>query len=398
MKIGFIYPIQRVGDKIRTDAIRNFLIEEGHSVSDLQIYHLYSRKDMLIKYILYLTYRNIASLLNPHNFSNLYKDLLSGRGYPSLLYDILWNDRYCRGKESIRKNVKEILNVTQKVEVLHAETHWAAIVCSKIKRQIGIPYIFDMHGLVADEAKGAGASDSWVKFCQEIECEAVKNADYVTVVSNLMKKYINEKYNKSLDQIIVIPNGTKLHPNRASFNLPLKVVYGGNFAYFEGVLDFVKIPQIMNSDQHQFFLIGDGELRNEIFDYINKNFIDIIYLGKKPREKALERFCDMQIGVAPSTKDLVRRVASPIKVLDYAACGLPIVTVDVGEWSDMIKKYDCGIVTENSDPQEFATAIEQLRDEKVWKQKSDNARTMIQEEYLWDKVLEPFTRIYEMTP
>ena len=80
--------------------------------------------------------------------------------------------------------------------------------------------------------------------------------------------------------------------------------------------------------------------------------------------------------------------------MDYAACGLPIVTVDAGEWSNMIKEYDCGIVTDSSDPKEFAEAIKQLNDKEVWKNKSKNGKRMIEEKYNWDIVLNPLLDIY----
>lgn len=386
MKIGFMHPVQYVGDKIRTDAVRKFLTERKHHIIDIEINTLTKKN------------KNPMSYFSWANLTSMYKALISEMHYSQFFNEIIWNERARRTRKAIGMTATKFLDLTKNVDVLHAETHSAAIVCSRIKQKTRIPYVFDMHGLVPDEARGAKTSNYLVKFLEKVECEAVKNADYITVVSNLMKKYINEKYKKPLEQILVAPNGSELHPKKAFFALPLKVIYGGNFAYFERVLDFIKISEILKSSEYQFFLLGDGVVRNEIFDYINTNHIDIIYLGKKPKEEALQWFCDMQVGVAPSTKDLVRKVASPMKVLDYAACGLPVITVNVGEWSNMIKKYDGGIVTENSDPQEFADAIKQLSNEKLWKQKSDNVRIMVQKEYLWDKVLEPFVKIYEMIP
>lgn len=383
MRIAFIHPIQYVGDKIRTDAVRRFLVEKGHHTIDIEISTLTKRS------------KNPVSYFSLANLRSIHKTFIIKGDYFRLVNEIVWNDRARRGKKANEISAMNLLDLTKKVDVLHGETHLAAAVCSKIKQKTGIRYVFDMHGLVADEAKGANTSNNWVEFLEGVESEAVKNADYVTVVSNLMKKFINEEYKKPLEQILVVPNGSEPYPIKASFTPPLKVIYAGNFAYFERVLDFVKIPEVLDTNDYQFFLMGDGVLRNEIFDYLNTNHTNIVYLGKKSREETLKRFCDMQIGIAPSTKDLVRRVASPMKVLDYAACGLPIVTVNVGEWSDMIKKYDCGIVTEKSDPREFADAIKQLRNEKLWKQKSDNARIMIQKEYLWGKVLEPFVKIYD---
>lgn len=386
MKIGLVHRVQHVGDKIRTDAIRKFLVQRKHHIIDIEINTLAKRS------------KNPVSYFSWANFTGISKILVSGMHYEQHLNEIIWNDQVRRAKKAIKKNARILLDLANKVDVLHAETHLAAAVCSRIKQITGIRYVFDMHGLVSHEAKGAHTSVNWVKFLEKIESETVKSADYVVVVSNLMRTYISAKYKKPLKQIFVIPNGSELYPQKASYALPLKIIYAGNFAYFERVLDFVKTSEFSRSEEYRFFLMGDGVLRKEIFDYINTNHTNVVYLGKKSKEETLQRFCGMQIGVAPSTKDMARRVASPMKILDYAACGLPIISVNAGEWSDMINKYDCGIVTKNSDPAEFADAIEYLKDEKVWIQKSNNARIMVREEYLWDKVLEPFVEIYEMIP
>ena len=84
----------------------------------------------------------------------------------------------------------------------------------------------------------------------------------------------------------------------------------------------------------------------------------------------------------------------PVKIFDYAACGLPVITVDIGEWSNLIKEYNCGIVTKNGNPEDFAEAIDVLRDRRVWKTKSKNGRRMIKEKYNWDRVLIPLLDIY----
>jgi glycosyltransferase involved in cell wall biosynthesis len=213
-----------------------------------------------------------------------------------------------------------------------------------------------------------------------------------------MAGFIIDCYGKSQDRFILIPNGTELYSERAQYANPLRVVYGGIFSYYERVQDFLSAAQILQGQNYEFILMGDGRLRDEMLDYINHHSVGVVYVGRKGREESLKRFSQMQIGVAPSTKDITRRVASPIKVLDYAACGLPIVTVEVGEWSNLVKQYDAGIVLGTSDPKEIATAIVQLSDKSLWIQKSSNALRMVQEACLWGKVLQPLKGLYIKWP
>jgi glycosyltransferase involved in cell wall biosynthesis len=386
MKIGFVYSQSNFGMSIRIKAIREFLEKNYNSIKDIELKTYTSAKPATIS-------RPLSYWLSPRMLNVLFKKACLGQDF-SMFGEINQNERIGQLEKILEYQYEDTLKASNTVDVLHAETQIPAFVCSKIKEKRNIPYIFDMHGLLVEEMKQRGEPGALINFWDSIERRTVKNADHVIVVSHQMKEYVSKFFGKSKDQIAIVPNGSQLYDKKAVYRTPIGVIYGGVFDPYERVLDFVKTAEILTSDDYQFFLMGDGQLRNEIFDYINSKFVNIIYLGKKPRNQCLEIFCDMQIGVAPSTKDTVRKTASPIKVLDYAACGLPIVTVNAGEWSDNIKEYDCGIVVEDSDPKEFNEAIKELQNKDIWERKSANGRRMMMEKYNWPLVLQPLKELY----
>lgn len=386
MKIGFVYLQADLGMNIRIKAVKKKLIENGLSINDIELKTHTSPKAGNIS-------KSLSYWLSPKMLKALFKKAYLGQNF-SVFGGIDQNEQIERLEKTLECQYHDALKASNTVDILHAETQIPAFICSRIKEKRNIPYIFDMHGLLVEEMKQRGTSEALINFWATIEKQAIKHADRVIVVSHLMKEFVSGYFNKPNDQIIVVPNGSKLYEKRAKYQTPMKIIYGGVFDPYERVPDFVKTAEILSSDDYQFFLMGDGQLRNEIFDYINSKFVSIIYLGKKPRNQSLEIFSDMQVGVAPSTKDIIRKTASPIKVLDYAACGLPIVTVNAGEWSDTIKKYDCGIVVENSDSKEFAEALKQLKDRSIWEKKSANGERMITEKYNWSLILKPLKELY----
>jgi glycosyltransferase involved in cell wall biosynthesis len=119
------------------------------------------------------------------------------------------------------------------------------------------------------------------------------------------------------------------------------------------------------------------------------------YLGLRNTEDALDLFSEMSIGIAPSTKSVTRFVASPIKIYDYMACCLPIVTADCGEWAEHVRENDCGLVTKNSSADEFLWAVDELQDKNVWEQKSENAVEAIRTKFNWDAVLTPIRDVLQ---
>src|SRR5207247_3035963 len=137
----------------------------------------------------------------------------------------------------------------------------------------------------------------------------------------------------------------------------------GVFAYWERPEDFVRIGQFSRPSEFDFILIGDGPTRKVVLKELRRDRgVCIEYRGALVREQSLRAFSSCQLGVAPSSADLVRQVAWPIKVMEYMSCGLPVIVPRVGDWSEMVEERDAGIVTESSSPEEFCAAARELRD------------------------------------
>ena len=380
-RIGFFYPPinDAHGGSIRMNAIRNFLS------NDLELEVVDFKLDM-VKYN--------DHYLNLYNVHSLIKKMIC-KNKISLFNEHIWNSRVIELKKFLQSITQRYSNSISKIDIIHGESWFAGMVCMQLKKCYEIPFVYDARGIEGYEISNRGANKRGINFYKKVEKEILITADWIIAVSDIMKECFVKEYGISKSKIVVISNGANLvENNKAIYRLPFKIIYGGNFAYYERVIDFVKTAEILAEDDFKFILMGDGALRNEIFDYINKNNVNIIYVGRKDKSKSLNQFLDSQIGVAPVLKDLRSAASSSLKLFHYASCGLPIVTVNVGNWGEIITKYDCGIVVENSDPKEFADAIRQLMNRKVWERKSENSRKMILEAYNWTKLLYPLSEIY----
>ena len=228
---------------------------------------------------------------------------------------------------------------------------------------------------------------------KEIEAEVCKNAFHTLVVSHNMKRYLQSEHEGGADKITIIQNGADLQQNRATYRLPMKIVFGGCFNYWE---DMDAYLDMAGSDKEgEYYLIGGGPLQDHVTKRIKQEKIEIDCLGSKDGKKALDLFCNMSVGIAPSTKNLTRYVASPVKVYDYMACGLPVITPRCGEWADQVEEDGCGFVTQNSSGAEFLEALCKIHEKKVWEEKASNCREAIKTKYNWGRVLAPIQRIME---
>jgi glycosyltransferase involved in cell wall biosynthesis len=275
------------------------------------------------------------------------------------------------------KKLDEIVE-REKIDLLQAETTLSAHIWLRSKRLR--PCIFDMHGLSYEQLVEQGVIkgkrvDAYWKNLQE---EVIKGCGHIFAVSSPMVDYLSAY--KSRDKITIVPSGGEILPYQAQFATPLKLIYAGIFEYWERVEDYAAMSSY--PVDAEFYLMGDGRLKEQILN----NRYRLQYLGYFKREEALRRMAEFQVGVAPSSTDITRRVASPIKVFDYMSVGLPVLTPDVGDWSTIVRQHNCGIVVKKNEPDSFVEALSEFNEES-WRVMSDNGRRLIREEYNWETLI-----------
>jgi glycosyltransferase involved in cell wall biosynthesis len=276
-------------------------------------------------------------------------------------------------------------------DVIFAETSIVSWLALRVSNKLSIPLISDIHGLAGAEAKGR--NDKRWYLLDKLEAEVFRSCDHLLVVSTAMKNYIVHRFKIPSNKVTVIPNGSEVYSPPAKYSFPMNVIYAGSFSYWEKVQDYLEIAKNASRNAFKFFLLGDGPLRESLLLQIKRENIPIRYLGYAPRSQVLKIMSGMQIGIAPSTRDLARIVAFPIKVLDYMACGLPVIAPKVGGWSEIIGEEDCGIVLKDDKIEYYLEALEILKDKKIWMQKSQNCIKTIRTKYNWNQVLSPIPDI-----
>jgi glycosyltransferase involved in cell wall biosynthesis len=282
-----------------------------------------------------------------------------------------------------------------KPDIVMAETSPVGWVTSVVAKQLSIPCVIDVHGLAFAEAKGRG-SRNWQQI-MNLEKEAFENCDQLIVVSEKMKEYMSKQFNISNKKMVVAPNGSTVQQLTAKYETPLNVIYAGIFSYWEKVHDFLDIAKHANSTMFNFYLAGAGSLKNQLVNRIRKEKIPVTYLGYIPKRNMHTLLAKMQIGIAPSTRDLARQVASPIKIFDYLASGLPVITPRIGDWGDFVASEYCGIALEDDTIDKYVEALNILASKDTWTTMSRNALKLIEDKYSWDKVLWPIVNLIERT-
>lgn len=375
MTVGYLHFGGLMGDAVRINAIRRFFDDNDIPYREIGLAHHRKRVDIL------------RETLSPSGIRHLARKVFIDRAHP-FLKELNWHVEVRQWEESVENVVRDLVPQAHSVDIFQAELIFGGLVCARLKALSGRPYVYDMHGLISEEAKLTG-SQEYAQACSRWEHEVVTNADRIVVVTQDIRDYVNRVYDVPLEKLILCPNGTYVKDIEARFCNPLQVLYAGNFAPYENVMTFIKTAELIAGERIRFVLMGDGAQRNEIFDYMNKNSIDVVYLGKKKYEQVFDVFGQMQVGFYGGTS----LTGSPIKILDYASCGLPIIA-GPGPWADTIKRFNSGVIVDEISPQCFAEAIKQLNDRSLWEAVSRNAKTMISEVYQWKDLLRPLVDLY----
>jgi glycosyltransferase involved in cell wall biosynthesis len=281
-----------------------------------------------------------------------------------------------------------ILN-SLKADVIICSHPWASL---SIEKKDGQFFIYDAHNCeysLMSQILGKHPLKQFVlKRVKKIEAAACKKSDLILACSENEKKDFINLYNVDTDKIAIIPNGALL----AKEEEEIKINYRNNLsiqsddkiiiflgAYYKPNIDAARfiIENIAIRLKELKFLIAGTAADNFKTKQIPSN---VHLLGRIPDEQlsSLLRMCNIAINPMFSGSGV------NIKMLDYMACGLPIVTTECGAR---------GIETYNthpfiiSSPDKFIDNIKMITlDEELHKQMSLDGKRLISQYYSWDLI------------
>lgn len=238
----------------------------------------------------------------------------------------------------------------------------------KIKKA---PYILTLGDLWPDSLIDLNIikSQFFIKLIKIVSRISYIISDHIIVITSSIKKGLL-KYginNKKVSIIELCVDTTLFRPHSKNENLSngifrnkFIVMYSGIFgpAYdFDTLLNAAKLlepfPEIC------FIIRGDGERRKEIMFKIsrltlrNVRVLDIV----SEISSVIEYLNLADIFILPMKDVKVSETAHPSKVLEFLACGRPVVCSTKGELADLIHSSKSGLVVEPNNPQALAEAI-----------------------------------------
>ena len=274
----------------------------------------------------------------------------------------------------------------------HAEGPCAMIPIIKFfsKKKI----IVTIHGLDWQRAKWGGFATKYIKFGEKM---AAKYADEIIVLSENVKKYFKDTYNRETN---FIPNGVNkpdikdanIIKDKINLAKDNYILFLGRLVPEKGIHYLIEAYNKINTNKKLVIAGGSSdtdmyfnELKEKSKD--NKN---IIFTGFVQGEELEELYSNAYIYVLPS--DLEGMPLSLLEAMSYKNCCL---TSDIPECKTVMD--DNGVTFKKSDVNDLKEKLQYLVDnvDKVNKYKSE-AQDYILKKYNWDDVVDKTIELYKI--
>jgi glycosyltransferase involved in cell wall biosynthesis len=245
-------------------------------------------------------------------------------------------------------------------EITHVYTRSfiGASLARKLAKQLGALSIFDVRAMVGQEQqleRGAGVKAS---VCSYLELRESCLADRLSTVSDNLKTYLRSETGR--EDVTVIPscfNESTFHFDavarkdiRGTFDLRNEdtlLCYSGGTNSWQRIEDIVSVLKGVCSSNERckalFLTTNPDEVTRRL---IQSQFPAGASFVRKCAHTEVHRFLSAaDIGIIMRHDIFVNNVASPVKVAEYLACGLPVIlTRGIGDYSEILPAAGVGLL------------------------------------------------------
>lgn len=250
----------------------------------------------------------------------------------------------------------------------------AGLWIAKLKR---VPFVFEVRDLWPESL----TVDADSRLNQRVRTVLRRIAEllydrsrHIVVVTPAFKKHIIEEYNVDPQKISIVMNGVE--PNLFTscvetdsvieeFQLRDRFVVSfiGVLGYAHGLQTVAYAAARLQESRPEvlLLLVGDGADKSNVQELCMKMGLkNIRIIGQQPRSKIPALMRASSVGMVLLKKSEVFKTVIPTKMLEFMACGRPVILGVGGQARELVEQADCGVCIPPEEPASLAAAIELL--------------------------------------
>ena len=270
------------------------------------------------------------------------------------------------------------------VEVLHVHDIQIAKAAISVSKRFGIKYNIDLHENRPEIMKYYKHVNSFLGKIfisplrwKKAEENFVKKANKIVVVTENAKEELLSRVKIDQKKIVVYPNTVKdnFYKNKKTdkvlekqYSKNFVITYVGNTSERRGLLTVIESLKTLRKTipNIKLLIVGkssfDEVLKNETRKHGVKDLVDFIGWVK---ENEIPNYLSIsKLGLSPLHRNIHHDTTYANKIFQYISFGCPIVSSDVIAQSELVKKYNIGVVFEDRNVMDLTKKIIQLYNEK----------------------------------
>ena len=277
---------------------------------------------------------------------------------PATLYDILAGARFAAGLA--RRNG---------INVLHARAHVPMAMALLATRLVHAKLIFDIRGLMAEEYSDSGI---WTekslpfRLVKRLERAGIARADQIVVLTGRLRDWLVARKLKREEQIKVIPCCVDFHrfADTESFTRNgsnrFEVVYAGSLVGLYLVEEMGRFFKAVKAQRPNAFLrilsVSPPKQGADALKRAGLDEGDFEITAVAPHDVP-RHLSHAQLGVSFRKSAFAQIAASPTKIPEYLAVGLPVVcNSGIGDMDDFVEREGVGVVLRSFDEAAYQEA------------------------------------------
>lgn len=263
---------------------------------------------------------------------------------------------------------------------------------SFVPRLAGSRTVATVHGLDWRGGKWGPAARWVLQRCEYMACHFPSET---VVVSNILKKYFDDRYGSD---VTYIPNGVSISEPTVLRNIGKYGVSGGDYFLFVGRLGPEKGCHILveafsrSSTEKKLLMVGSGHL-NPAYEDKLKSLADgrVVFCGEIYGDALCELWDAAYAVVHPSVTE-----GMSLSLLEAMAHSRCVIVSDIPENAEVVG--DAGIKFRSGDVEDLACVIDRLDgDPALAAREGEKALTRVKEAYDWDSIVDSLERTYRGT-